>query len=210
MHVPKFLDCLTKLNLMFQIVTMEGAYLDDGNVQGRFFWKHELEGYPDAVIQISDDSFRFDAGFDEVLVNLDGELRRRGMRPFVLVYFWASFVEVVDEVMLAMSTLCPEASTSTISTYPDLSILLDIHYKPVVVSSPVLATYLPNRLTFNDIRPMNFPRLKMSTKHYDSFGLRRQTRDFLANRPQVILHDYVIGSLIEQQVDACVANKICG
>jgi len=45
MHVPKFLDCLTKLNLMFQIVTMEGAYLDDGNVQGRFFWKHELEGY---------------------------------------------------------------------------------------------------------------------------------------------------------------------
>jgi len=81
--------------------------LDDGDVEGRFFWKHELEGDPDAVIQISDNSFRFDAGVHEVLVYFDGELRRRCMWPFILVYFWSGFVEVVDEIMLAMSMMRP-------------------------------------------------------------------------------------------------------
>jgi len=42
-----------------------------------------------------------------VLVYFDRELRRRCMWPFVLVYFWTGFVEVVDEIVLATSAMRP-------------------------------------------------------------------------------------------------------
>jgi len=162
------------------------------------------------VIHVTDDSFRLNAGSYKVLVDLDGELGRRGVRPFILVYFWAGFVEVIDEIMLTMSALCWHTTLLPIGTYPDLSILLDVHYKPIVISSQAIPVILQNSLTFNDIRTMDFPGLEMSTEHYDGFGLWRQTRNFFANRPQVILYDEVVRSFIEQQVDACVANEICG
>lgn len=79
---------------------MVRRHLNNRDVQRLLLGEHELEGHPDAVVDAALDALRLDAGLDQVLPDIGGELGRILVRPVVLVDEGLRVVEVADEVVL--------------------------------------------------------------------------------------------------------------
>jgi hypothetical protein len=102
--------------------------LNDWHIQRPFWWEHDFERYPDAMVDTTLNPLRFEAKLGEIIPYIGCKLWRIDMWPVVVVYVRVGVMKIIYIVVLLRNGSMDLAwHASSFETHENRSPLLDIH-----------------------------------------------------------------------------------